>query len=151
VIHAQFEALAPTEESGNYDNVDEGRQLISSSCAIARALPHQGLGVDCRDANAGAGVGLLTVTGHDRRRAAAYVYNLTPMIRGDGLRSFRFLSVAPPVREAPALLKAAPVVAPIGVAVAALMLPLSIPLASRRRPREGNSAVPPARLSKAGV
>jgi hypothetical protein len=151
IIHTQFEALAPSEESGNYDNVDEGRQLISSSCTIARGLPHQGLGVDCRDANAGAGVGLLTVTGHDRRRAAEYIYNLTPTIRGDGLRSFRFLSVEPPVQEVPALLKAAPIVAPIGVAAAALMLPVSIPLATRRRPREGNSAAPPARLSKAGV
>ena len=73
VIHSQFEALAPTEESGNYDNVDEGRQLISTACTIVHGQPHPGLGVDCRDANAGAGVGLLTVTGHSRERAAQFV------------------------------------------------------------------------------
>jgi hypothetical protein len=93
----------------------------------------------------------LTVTGHDRRRAAVFVYNLTPLIRGDGLGSFRFLSVDAPVQEAPAFLKAAPIVAPIGIAAAALMLPISIPLGSRRRPRPGGSAAVPARLSKAGV
>ncbi len=47
--------LPACEESGNYDNVDEGRQLISTACTIVRALPHAGVGVDCRDANAAAG------------------------------------------------------------------------------------------------
>jgi hypothetical protein len=96
-------------------------------------------------------VGLLTVTGHNRERAAEFVYHLTPTVQGDGLREFRFLSVDSPLSEAPALLKAAPVVAPIGVAAAVLMLPLSIPLGTRRRSREGGSTAVPARLSKAGV
>jgi hypothetical protein len=151
VIRAQFEALAPTEESGYYDNVDEGRQLISSTCSIVQALPHPGLGVDCRDANAGAGIGFLTVTGGNRQRAAEYAYNLTPMVHARGLQQFRFLSVDEPVQEVPALLKAAPVVAPIGVAAAALMLPLSIPFRMRRRPQPDGPPAVPARMSKAGA
>ncbi len=151
VIHTQFEALAPTEESGNYDNVDEGRQLISSTCTIVHAIAHPGLGVDCRDANAGAGVGLLTVTGRDRQQATELAYTLTPMVRARGLHEFRFLSVDAPVQEVPAVLKAAPVVAPLGVAAAVLMLPLSIPFGTRRElQRDDRSALPP-RLSKAGV
>lgn len=152
VIHSQFEALPASEESGGYDNVDEGRELISTACTIVHALPHQGLGVDCRDANAAAGVALLTVTGGNRVQAAEYVYNLTPTVRSRGLAYFRFLSVDDPVETAPALLKAAPVVAPIGVAAFVLMLPLSIPLGGRRRSAEqGPPAPSPSRLSKAGV
>jgi hypothetical protein len=151
VIHTQFEALPASEESGNYDNVDEGRLLISTACTIVHAQPHAGLGVDCRDGNAGAGVALLTVTGGNRQRAANFVYNLTPMVRAGGLSDFRFLSVDTPVEAAPALLKAAPVVAPIGVGSFVFMLPLSIPLGVRRRPDDRDPAPVPSRLSKAGV
>lgn len=151
VIRAQFEALPASEESGNYDNVDEGRQLISTACTIVHALPHAGLGIDCRDANTAAGLALLTVTGGNRQKAANFIYNLTPMVRGRGLAEFRFLSVDTPVRVAPALLKAAPVVAPIGAAAFILMLPLSIPLGIRRRCEEAGPAPVPSRLSKAGV
>jgi hypothetical protein len=150
VIHAQFEALPASEESGNYDNVDEGRQLISTACTIVHALPHADLAVDCRDANAAAGVALLTVTSGNRQKAANFIYDLTPMVRSHGLYEFRFLSVDTPVQAAPALLKAAPIVAPIGAGAFVLMLPLSLPLGVRRRSADDSPAPVPSRL-KAGV
>jgi hypothetical protein len=73
------------------------------------------------------------------------------MIHADGLPQFRFLSVDEPMRLAPALVRAAPVVAPIGIGAAVLMLPLGVPFAKRRRSNETGASAPAARLSKAGV
>jgi hypothetical protein len=57
-LTAQFATLSPSALTPNFDQVDQGRRLIATVCAVAE-VPRPRVRIDCVDSNTAAGVGAL--------------------------------------------------------------------------------------------
>lgn len=120
---AQFDALPAAFEAGNYDSVDIGRQLISSSCSALEGLRTPGISIQCWDAQTGAGIGYVRVTSRSSAAVAHFLTTASTEVRAEGLPDFRVLAVDPPMQSLPTPVRVAPLGLPLCAAAILLMLP----------------------------
>jgi hypothetical protein len=134
IARAQFDALPAAEEAGNYDSVDIGRQLISSSCSVLDGLRTPDLSIECWDAQTGAGIGYVRVTSRSSAAINRFLATASTRVRATGLPDFRVLEVDPPIRALPTPVRVAPLGLPLCAAAVLLMLPA--PEESRRNRKD---------------
>ena len=123
IARAQFDALPAAEEAGNYDSVDIGHQLISSSCSALEARHVSGVSIECWDAQTGAGIGYVRVTSRSPAALRRFLTTASAGVRATGLPDFRVLEVDPPISALPTPVRVAPLGLPLCAAAVLLMLP----------------------------
>lgn len=141
VITAQFSTLSPSALTPNFDQVDMGRQLIATACAVATDAPPAGVQVRCVDSNQAAGVGALRLQAATTERVLAALPELVLRVRTRSpVHDIRAVPILPLWRGAPT----AAATAPWSAGIIALLLALLVPsepfrrLQSRPRRRSGS-------------
>lgn len=136
----QFSTVTPQRNTGAYDAVTSGQQLIATVCEVAHSLqPSMHVDISCLDDYSAAGVGTMRISSPSASQTLAAYDNLTATLRQVSyLDAFETLPTGPPIKARSSFWRTAP--ASGGAVGAAFGFIAPLPFRRRRRPLPKPSA-----------